>query len=117
MTHTEFAELVHRWERIVDEVERGYDLTLDDYLNDMDLRDLVARTAPTAPASTRSAMAPRLAAADSRFRSATEPCGPLWGPDVAEEQAHDPRRQWWYFRRPARPGPTLAADLTQAGLL
>ncbi|HEX5385726.1 MAG TPA: hypothetical protein VFW66_03385 [Gemmatimonadales bacterium] len=131
MTPHELDELVRRWEAIVDEVARGYDLTLDDYLNDMDLRERIARALtddatdpPGAPHHGRPRSArrderteSRLAGADARFHELTVPTGPIWGAPVAADEGHDPAHQWWYFRRPANPGPELARDLADAKLL
>jgi len=35
-------ELLERWKKFVDEVERGYKLGLDDYRNDLDIRSEIA---------------------------------------------------------------------------
>ena len=36
------AGLVERWRKFVEEVERGYQLGLEDYRNDLDLRGIIA---------------------------------------------------------------------------
>jgi hypothetical protein len=41
--------LVERWGQVVEEIERGYTLTFDDYLNDVDLRHLIARSLRNVP--------------------------------------------------------------------
>ncbi len=35
----------------------------------------------------------------------------LWGEAQAEENGWTPEANWWYFTRPADPGPELAEDL------
>jgi len=35
-------ELLERWKKFVDDVERGYKLGLDDYRNDLDIRSEIA---------------------------------------------------------------------------
>ena len=91
--------LVADWERVAQAVEQGDPLdTLDDYLNDMDAR------------------AARLGAADARIRAALIPSGRcLWGEAIAASRGWKPAREWWYFMRPARPGPGLRADLGLGG--
>jgi hypothetical protein len=111
------AGLADRWEAIVDALEEGYDLTLDDWLNDMDLRDILAGALSVAPATLRTAVSAQVAESDRRFLAATLPTGgPLWGEEIAAEEGHDSATQPWFFRRPKRPGPELAGELQDAGL-
>ena len=105
--------LVADWERVAQAVEQGYPLdTLDDYLNDMDVRELIAEAMVAVPKSLVDARAARLGAADARIRAALIPSGRcLWGEAIATSRGWKPAREWWYFMRPARPGPGLRADL------
>lgn len=104
--------LLEGWERVVDQVAAGYALGLDDYLNDMDLRDLIEGALPLAAQSERASAAARLAAADARLKALVEPAGScLWGAAAAREHGWTPERQWWYFTRPRRAGAELLADL------
>lgn len=104
--------LLARWEGIVDQVAAGYPVGLDDYLDDMDVRDLVeGALRVAAPRAARGAAA-RLSAADARLKALVVPAGScLWGEEAAREHGWTPRRQWWYFSVPKRPGEELAADL------
>ncbi|MFN7966994.1 MAG: hypothetical protein U0V87_15035 [Acidobacteriota bacterium] len=111
------AGLVERWEAIVNEVERGYELTIDDYLNDVDLRDILAGAWELAPDHERQPLRARRDLADNRYRSVTQECPPLWGEAVTEEMGFTPEKEWWYFRRPRRPGQMLADDLAMDGLM
>ena len=92
------GNLVQRWEHFVREVERGYDLTIYDYTNDLQTRDELARAndATVEPL-------------DARFRATTRPASrPLPGaPDDAA---------WWWTRVPLRPSGELAADIKAEGL-
>lgn len=96
--------LVERWGQIVDEVERGYALTFDDYLNDMDLRNLIARTLRAMPPGSRDQMSDlrdQLVAFDTRFgefTESTEQC--IWGDANAAEEGWSRDAEWWYFRQP-----------------
>src|SRR5207245_10374905 len=63
--------LVGRWEQIVNHVAQGYDLTLDDYRNDMDIRCLIAGALKAAGPNVTRAARQRLAAADRRLRVLT----------------------------------------------
>ncbi|MDQ6611510.1 MAG: hypothetical protein M3Y64_03675, partial [Gemmatimonadota bacterium] len=96
----ELEALVQRWVQTVHEIERGYTLTFDDYLNDLDVRNSIAqqldapiRSESATPASVQrnheigSQAAPMvhslqasLADADARFRAATNFAGKcVWG--------------------------------------
>jgi hypothetical protein len=105
--------LVARWEAFAEEVAGGYALGLDDYLNDLDLRDILEGALGAAGPSGAKAARRRTAAADERVRQATVECAPLWG------EAHEPADAvpWWYRRRPLHPGDELAEDLRRDGIL
>jgi hypothetical protein len=106
--------IVARWSAIASTAGR-YDLTLDDWLNDLDLRDVIAGAMAVASTREREDVRPVLERADAAFRAATsESSGSLWG--AAGDGAHDRHRQWWYFRYPMNPGATMRADLAEAGI-
>jgi hypothetical protein len=109
------AGLLERWERVVDEVAAGYPLGLDDYLNDMDGRELIDAVLQVAAPSERESAAGRLESADRRMQGllAAAP-GCLWGAAAAREHGWTPGRQWWYFMRPRRSGAGLRRDLDAA---
>ncbi len=109
--------LLEHWTGIVHATERGRDESLDEWLNEMDLRDILAGALAAAPARERRAAAVRLDDADQRFHSVTEPCPCLWGEEIAQNNSWRPEWQWWYFRRPVFPGPTLREDLLVHGFL
>jgi hypothetical protein len=104
--------LVENWERVVKAVEAGYDLSLDDYLNDMDGRQLLENALSVAPVEVRDAFLARVQAADERMRSLVVPAGRcLWGQIVAEEEGWRANKQWWYFTRPRQSGARLLEEL------
>jgi hypothetical protein len=104
--------LLEQWENAVDDVEETYPLGLDDYLDDMDGRELIEGAVEVAPAETRRAVLKRLQKADERMKALLVPAGRcLWGSDMAEQHDWTPQRNWWYFMQPADPGPELKEDL------
>jgi len=104
--------LIAAWEEFAGALERGYPLdTLDDYLNDLDGRELIEEALDQVP-DLRDEIAPRLEIADRRARACLAPrerC--LWGDRLARANGWSAARQWWYFMQPAAPGPGLARDL------
>lgn len=106
---------IDRWDAIARSA-RDYDFTLDDWLNDMDLRDIIEGAMNAAEDAERNAVRKRLDAADERLRAATVETGSIWGDAMADSASWDPKRTWWYFRRPANPGETMREDLDSAGL-
>lgn len=94
----------------------SYDLTLDDWLNDVDLRDIIEGALAVAPERERKELSAVLARSDDVFRAATVPSVRSLCAQAKESATkYDPSRQWWYFRYPAHPGKTMSADLTTAG--
>ena len=93
--------LLTAWEKTASEVARGYALGLDDYLNDVDGREILDAAFQAAEPAQRNTLLPRLEAADRMIRRHLKPAGPcLWGENEALERAWTPERNWWYFRRP-----------------
>jgi hypothetical protein len=98
------ATLVDRWAEVVAEVERGYTLTFDDYLNDIDLRHLIARSLRNAPPQHIVAMAPllyKMDTIDAKFREMTEivdEC--IWGEANANDERWSADTEWYYYRQP-----------------
>jgi hypothetical protein len=109
--------LVDRWESIAADVEHGYDGAIDEYLNDMDIRDILEDALDVAALPDESPLRRRVDVADGRVRASTVACGPVWGREVAETEAMDPAVQWWYFVRPREPGDVLRSELEAEGLL
>lgn len=109
--------IIAQWEAIAQTAAR-YDLTLDDWLNDVDLRDIIAGAMSVAPDKQQQEMRDALDRADELFRDGTiETRRSLWGDATAASDRHEPKRQWWYFRRPANPGDNMRADLANAGIV
>ncbi len=104
--------LVENWERVVDQVVEGYPLTLDDYLNDMDGRQLLQNALDLAPDEVREVFLARVNDADNRIRLNLVPAGRcLWGSIVAEEEQWIHEVNWWYFEQPRNPGLKLKQEL------
>ena len=108
--------LIDHWEGVVEAVAEGYDLTLDDYLNDMDMRDILEGALEFASTDEQEEVAPTVKKVDQKFKSLTVDCPPVWGEAAARENGHDPETQWWFFRRPKNPGPDFEIELQEAGL-
>ena len=104
--------LLERWESAVDDVDEIYPLGLDDYLDDMDIRELIEGAILAAPPEARRGALKRLEKTDARMKKLLVPSGRcLWGSDLAEQHDWTPQRNWWYFMQPREPGPELKEDL------
>lgn len=105
--------LVTAWERTAAQIDAGYDLTLDDYLNDLDVRQIIEVVLRAIP-EPDGPLLDRMRAADARVRAATTLASRcVWG-DGADD-TWTARRNWWYFVVPNMPGDQLATDLANAG--
>jgi len=106
------AGLIEDWDRIAGEIETGYKLGLDDYLNDMDARELIAAAIAAVPKVLTPTLRRKLDAADHRARAVLVPAGRcLWGPRLAAANGWDAEGHWWYYMKPAKRGPELSRDL------
>lgn len=110
-----FRGLVEHWEAVVERIVGGNDQGLDDYLNDMDTRQLLENARELVPAEIEAMFADRIAGADLRLRRQLVPAGRcLWGAIVAADEGWREDRNWWYFERPRAPGPMLQKDLDRS---
>ena len=104
--------LIDAWEAFSDSLRGGYDYGLDEYLNDVDLRYLIAKALANATAPVDEELRAQLDAADDRVRTETEPskiC--LWGSRNAEEHGWDATTHWWYWAMPKRRDEQFDEDL------
>lgn len=91
--------LIDRWRRFVEEVERGYRLTLDDYRNELDLRGIIAMLGMDA----------EVAELDGRLQARLiHPEKRLW-----ESMAGD---RFWDFGYPSNAGKELLQDIINEGI-
>jgi hypothetical protein len=93
--------LLAGWERTVAAVEAGYPGDYEDYLGDLDGRQLLAQALERVTREQAEVISARLRALDERMRAATTPvtrC--LWGMIVADEEGWSPEDNWWYYARP-----------------
>lgn len=95
----ELEKLLRDWVGFVESVEDSYRLTLDDYDNDLDIRDIIDQVERASPAVGEK-LRQGIGVWDERFTKATR---------VFPARSTDSR--WWYRRVPVRPGPSLEADL------
>lgn len=94
--------LVARWEQAAREAERErYPFGVEDWLNDLDGRQLLHELAHAVKGAVAGAAAARLDEADQRVRAATEVAGEcLWGDGLAKRMHWTPGVEWWYWRTP-----------------
>jgi hypothetical protein len=104
--------LIESWETTIESVSRGYSLGLDDYLNDMDGRQLIEEALGTAPDREKQKHADRLRQADARMKKLLVPAGKcLWGDEVAEAEGWSVRKNWWYFMKPLKAEKELLSEI------
>ena len=81
---------------------------MDDYLNDLDGRQLLEEALAVAPKEQKEAFLKRVHHADELMKSlveSTERC--LWGEEVAEAEGWTPKKNWWYFSKPINATPLI----------
>lgn len=95
-------ELVANWEKCIDEIRNGYKGGLDDYLNDMDLRQIIADCLCFVRASFTPALINRIEFADKELTSLTKELPEcLWGESLAERFDWTRANSPWYYRLPS----------------
>jgi hypothetical protein len=103
------------WERTVEAVEAGYGGDYEDYLGDLDGRQLLAQALERVTREQAAAVAARLVELDRRIRAVTTPVARcLWGNIVADEEGWSPEDNWWYFARPVQGPEAFLAEFPEA---
>lgn len=103
--------LVAGWEHTVIAVEGGYTGDYEDYLSDLDGRQLLAQALERVTREQAVLVAARLDELDTRMRRVTTPVARcLWGMIVADEEGWSPDDNWWYFARPVSGPPAFLAE-------
>jgi hypothetical protein len=109
------AGLIEAWERTAYDIEGEYPLGMEDYLNDMDGRQLIDDLIVAVPASFSPELRDRLAEADRGAREGLMPADEcLWGSAVAVREGWTPERNWWYFNLPRTPGQQMSEELRES---
>jgi hypothetical protein len=92
--------LVGNWCRIAANVESEQHWVWEDWVNDLDTRNIIQNLLEHVPESRGSL--PEIEGADARFRNGTvESDRCLWGKENAEKYGWTPEKEWWYWRRPS----------------
>jgi hypothetical protein len=99
-------EQVAAWEALVAEVEQGYAMTVDDYTNDLAVREWLDLARPLLTVSVQSSLDVRLAPLDERFVAATVPATGMPGAGRA-----------WFYRLPRVLVGELAEDAARMNLV
>ena len=108
--------LLRGWEAAVAAVAEGYPLdALDDYLDDLDGRQILDEALAVATRREAEPLRGRVAAADARFRALVTPTARgLWGERAAAARGWSAGRNWWYWSRPRRAGTELSREIDAA---
>lgn len=99
-------ERVAAWASLVDEVEEGYAMTIDDYTNDLAAREWLALALPMLVPRLQASLIERLEPRDERFRRAT----------VTPAKHMPGAGGGWYYRLPRVLVGELAEDVERMGL-
>jgi hypothetical protein len=106
--------LAENWEEVVRSIEEGYSLGLDDYLNDMDGRQLIEEALHIAPARDKETVLKRLRQADAKMQWLVKPARRcLWGNETAQQKGWTAKKNWWYFSIPTHPGEELLGEIDE----
>jgi hypothetical protein len=97
------TDRVARWAKVVESLKTGWRFDLDDWLNDMDLRQIIHDGWPLYGPDEKGAVEETIRQADSHFLLHTVDAGKcLWGRKTAKREKWSATRNWWYFRKPRK---------------
>jgi len=108
-----FEGYLQSWSGVVCRVEQGYKLTIDDYTNDLYVRDIIESVLLGVPATLHKKVFPEVEVLDRRFIAATRGVSrPLLEPDPQTD-----RLGYWWFRIPKQLNERLERSLKTWGIL
>ena len=109
----ELRDLIDQWAEFTGDLERkDYTFDLDNWRNDVDVRELILEALPMFSREEMGDHALKLDAADRAFMSATREfkrC--VWGGGTARKEKWTAQKNWWYFRTPTRTNAQLEDEL------
>lgn len=105
------SKLLQHWQKFVQEVEEGYQLSIHDFTFDLSMRDLLEEIKEAVPLRFREEIETIIRPWDERFRLATQPSNKPIEAGIEEDA-----KEWW-FRIPNRAGPEVERYLLAEGLL
>jgi hypothetical protein len=109
----DLRDLIDQWSAFTRDLElKGYNFDLDNWRNDVDVRELILEALPMFSSEEMGDHALKLDQADTSFRSATRDfrrC--VWGHGIAKKERWTAQKNWWYFRTPSRSNDQLEDEL------
>ena len=109
----ELRDLIDQWAAFAaDLTQKNYSFDLDNWLNDVDVRQLILEALPMFSREEMGEHALKLDDADKAFTAATRPfkrC--VWSSGTARKEKWTAEKNWWYFRSPIRSNDQLEDEL------
>mgnify|MGYP001089634323 FL=1 len=109
----DLCDLLDQWVAFTADLDgKGYSFDLDNWLNDVDVRELILEALPMFSREEMGEHALKLDKADETFLTATRDfkrC--VWGHGTARKERWTPEKNWWYFRTPRRSNAQLEDEL------
>ena len=109
----DLRELIDQWATFTADLERqDYNFDLDNWLNDVDVRELILEALPMFSREEMGDHALKLDEADKAFQAGTrefKKC--VWGGGTAKKEKWTAQKNWWYFRTPLRSNAQLEDEL------
>jgi hypothetical protein len=109
----ELRDLIEQWAGFASDLARkNYTFDLDNWLNDVDVRELILEALPMFSRDDMGELTQKLDDADKTFMAATKPLNRCaWGGGTAKKEKWTPQKNWWYFRSPLRSNAQLEDEL------
>jgi hypothetical protein len=109
----ELRDLIDQWAELTSGLEtQDYTFDLDNWRNDVDVRELILEALPMFSREEIGDHALKLDQADAAFKTSTRAsrrC--VWGHGIQSKEKWTPEANWWYFRTPLRSNAQLEDEL------
>ena len=109
----ELRDLIDQWSTLATDLERkDYTFDLDNWRNDVDVRELILEALPMFSREEMGDHALKLDNSDKAFMANTRDfkrC--IWGHGIQKKERWTAQKNWWYFRSPLRSNAQLEDEL------
>ncbi len=110
---SELRDSIDQWAEFVGDLEKkDYSFDIDNWRNDVDVRQLILEALPMFSREEMGDHALKLDEADKTFKANTrdfKKC--VWGHGTQKKENWSAQTNWWYFRTPARSNGALEDEL------
>lgn len=109
---TSLDSLLEDYSNFITACRKGYDLAIEDYLNDLEVRNAIELVIKNYPKDVLGDFSTKVSELDGQLRSMLiRKDISLWGDNVIKLNSWNPNQHWWLFGYPSKSTGMFLADI------